>query len=105
MNQHQFRRSTRVLFSYFSYINLNKKLDSIKSQIKIEFSIFSFRMKIDVILVVSIIIDYTPRFSVTTCRTIDACFDETMQAITIKLLPGKMHFTVATQRPFLQHYR
>lgn len=30
--------------------------------------------------------------------------NETMQqAITVKLLPGEMHFNVATLRPFLQH--
>jgi len=35
----------------------------------------------------------------------DACFVEMMQAITVKLFLGEMHFNVAMQRPFLQHYR
>lgn len=99
VNQHQFKRSTRVLFSYFSYINLkNKKLDSMKSQIKIEFLIFSFRSLHENRCYTSCSDNHRlyATFSVTTCRTIDACFDETMQAITVKLLPGKMHFNVAT---------
>lgn len=44
-------------------------------------------------------------FSVTTRRTVDACFNETMRAITVKFLPGEMHFNVATLGPFLQRYR